>query len=72
MGSGNAAADDDDFRRRHARHAADKNAGAAVCDVQEISADMDAHAPRHFAHGSEKGKTAAVGCDGFIGYRNAA
>jgi len=63
----NPAAEDDDLRRGHARHAAEQNAPAALLFLEITGADLDRHAPRHLAHGRQKRQPAAGVRHGLVG-----
>ena len=45
-----AAAEDRDVRRRHARHAAQQDAASHLRAFEILGAFLDAHAPGDFAH----------------------
>ena len=62
-------ADDDDFRRRNARNAAEQHATAAVGFLERGGAGLDRHAARDLAHRLEQRQGAARTGHGFIGNR---
>ena len=45
--------------RRHAGHAAEQHAAAALRDLQAMRAGLDGHASGHFAHRRQQRQTAA-------------
>ncbi len=63
----NAAAEDRDSRRRHAGHAAEQYAAAALFLLQIMGADLDRHAAGHFGHRLEQGEGTVVRRHRFIG-----
>ena len=59
VGPRHAAADDDDVRRCHARHAAEQHAGAARSLLQAVRADLHRHAAGDLAHRRQERQAAA-------------
>ena len=49
------------LRRRHAGHAAQEHAGAALLLLQAMRADLHRHAPGDLAHGRQQRQPAARG-----------
>ena len=62
-----AAANHQDFGRLHAGHAAQQNAGTALCFFQCMRTGLDRHAPGHFAHRRQQGQAALAVGDGLVG-----
>ena len=56
VGAGNPAAEDQHLGRRHAGHAAEENAHAALFLLQAVGADLHRHPPGHLAHRRESGR----------------
>ena len=62
-----AAAEDRDVRRRHARHAAQQDAAAHLRPLQKLGALLNAHPAGHFAHRREQRQAALVVGQRFVG-----
>jgi hypothetical protein len=62
-----AAAEDDDLRRRHTGDAAEQDTHAAMRLLEAIGAGLDRQAARDFRHRRQQGQTAARLGDRFIG-----
>ena len=72
VGARDAAADHQHIRRRHARHAAQQHATAALRLFQAMGAGLDRHAPGHLAHGRQKRQAAQRIGDRLVGDGDAA
>ena len=67
VGADDAAAEDRDVRRRHARHAAQQNAAAHLRPFEVLGPFLDAHAAGHFAHRREQRQAALVVGERLVG-----
>ncbi len=72
MRADNAAAEHDDLRRAHARHAAQEHAAPARRAAQRDRGSFDRQAAGDLAHRSEQGKTAGGIGHGLVGDRGGA
>jgi len=61
------AAEDDDATTTGAGHAAEEDALTAVLLLEDARADLDGHAPGHFAHRRQQRQSALVVGQGFVG-----
>src|SRR6185437_12829928 len=66
VGADDAAAEDEHARGRHAGHAAEQQAAAAVAALQVLGSHLHGQAPGHLAHGFEQRQAAARAFDGFV------
>ncbi len=67
-----AAAEDDDLRRRDARHAAEQYASSAGLALEGVGTGLDRHPAGHLAHRRQQRQTAALVGDGLVGDGDAA
>ena len=67
MGTDHTAADNDDFRRVHAGHAAEQDPLAALHLLQAVGAGLHGETPGHFGHGRQQRQAAEGGCHGLVG-----
>ena len=72
MSAGNAATQNDDFRRRDARNAAQQHAVTAVSLLQARGTDLDRHTTGHFAHRGEQRQRAIRSRNRLVGDRSRA
>ena len=59
VGAGDSATEDHHFGGRHAGHAAQQHAHAALLLLEAVRADLDRHAARDLAHGRQQRQTTA-------------
>ena len=67
VGADDAAAENDDVGRQHARHAAEQNAAALERPFQKLRPLLNAHAAGHLAHRRQQRQPALVVADGLVG-----
>ena len=72
IGADDAAADHHDLGRRHARHAAQQHAAAALRLLQAVGAGLDRHAAGDFAHRRQQRQAAGSSVTRLVGDRDAA
>src|SRR5690606_16875385 len=67
LGPYGSPSDDYDLRRRHARHAAHKDAAAAKHFLQVLRPDLDGHPAGHFTHGRKARQSPGRKLNGLVG-----
>ena len=65
-GTGNASADDRNLSSANAGNSGKQNSFSTFTLLKITGSDLGGHSSGHFAHGSEKGKSAVIELDGFV------